>query len=207
MLELTRTRQLIDNIRDDMLLSTSQDICDKLSVSLCVNLPIHNTRSATANAELDLNHVKNTLNTLNNQLKLKLNEEFDAGDSEHYLDSNLLKKCASYFSCIEINTSILEIEIKIAKLDFNLGIPINKNRAKNLLKLISIKNTLATSTASVERAFSGMNRICSKLRSSITPEKLNNLLCVSMNKDILNELDINDLINKWSTKKNRRFII
>ena len=92
-------------------------------------MPIHNTRSATANAELDLNHVKNTLNTLNNQLKLKLNEEFDvrfdskiieimkcikcfdAGDSEHYLDSNLLKKIASYFSCIEINTSILEIEI------------------------------------------------------------------------------------------------
>ena len=88
---------------------------------------------------------------------MKCIKRFDAGDSEHYLDSNLLKKIASYFSCIEINTSILEIEIKIAKLDFNLGIPINKNRAKNLLKLISIKNTLATSTASVERAFSGMN--------------------------------------------------
>ena len=40
-----------------------------------------------------------------------------------------------------------------------------------------------------------------------TLEKLNDLLCVSMNKDILNELDNNDLIKKWTAMKNRRFII
>ena len=55
------------------------------------------------------------------------------------------------------------MEVERAMKDFQLGIPINPNRADNLIKLISIKDSITTYSASVERAFSGMNRICSKI--------------------------------------------
>ena len=225
MFKLTRTRESLDNLDDNMLFLKSQEVCSKLGVSLCLNIAIHSTRSATANAESELSHVKNTLKTLNDHLKLKVNEEFDvrfdrkiievmkcikcfdAGDSTHYLDYQLLKEFADYFSCIKINMSVLKFEIERAKLDLNLGVPINPNRAENLLKLMTVKNTIATSTASVERAFSGMNRICSKLRTKVTSDRLSDLFCVSMNKDILNGLDINNLIIKWAAAKNIRIVI
>ena len=117
----------------------------------------------------------------------------------------MLKCFSDHFSCIEINHSILDMEVERAKKDFQLGILIDPNRVDNLIKLISIKDSIAT--ASIEIAFSGMNRICSKLRTSISPQNLSALLCVSLNKDILANLDINDLINKWSSKKSRRFIL
>jgi hypothetical protein len=70
------------------------------------------------------------------------------------------------FSCLNFDRSILELEIEGAEVDFNyhLGLPINPKRLPNLTTLIAVyKNTISTSTASVERAFSGMNRICTKL--------------------------------------------
>ena len=187
-------------------------------------MPVHNTRSTATQTDATY-YVKETVYILNSHLKEKVNKEFDvrfedkvievmksivcfdAGNSEHYLDIEMLKCFSDHFSCIEINHSILEMEVERAKKDFQLGIPINPNRADNLIKLISIKDSIATSTASVERAFSGMNRICSKLRTSISPQNVSALLCVSLNKDILANLDINDLINKWSSKKSRRFIL
>ena len=224
--EILRTRQAINIISDDLILKNSQEICDhlKINLSLTVPLSVHNTRSTATQTDAT-NYVKETVNILNSQLKEKVNKEFDvrfedkvievmksivcfdAGNSEHYLDVEMLKCFSDHFSCIEINHSILEMEVERAKKDFQLGIPINPNRADNLIKLISIKDSIATSTASVERAFSGMNRICSKLRTSISPQNLSALLCVSLNKDILANLDINDLINKWSSKKSRRFIL
>ena len=67
-----------------------------------------------------------------------------------------------------------------------------------------LKNTVATSTASVERVFSGMNRICSKLRVKMMPERLGDLICISMNRDLTFTLDIDRLIDVWSEKLSRR---
>ncbi len=72
------------------------------------------------------------------------------------------------------------------------------------MKLITLKNTIATTTATVERSFSGMNRVCSKLRSRTTANRLGDLLCISLNKDLANELDVEVLIDNWAAKSNRR---
>ena len=84
---------------------------------------------------------------------------------------------------LDINRTFLKMELERAKVDVCLGLPVSKNRCSNLMKLITLKNTVATSTASVERAFSGMNRICSKLRTKLTPDRLGDYLCISMNRD------------------------
>ena len=57
----------------------------------------------------------------------------------------------------------MRIEVDRAQEDFDLGVPLSKNGTENLRKVVAIKNTIATSTASVERAFSGMNRICTRM--------------------------------------------
>ena len=63
------------------------------------------------------------------------------------------------FSGLNIDISILEIEIKRAEVDYRLVLPTNPKRLANLTSLIAVKNTISTSTASVERAFSDMNRM------------------------------------------------
>ena len=70
-----------------------------------------------------------------------------------------------------------------------------------------LKNTVATSTASVERVFSGMNRTCTKLRSKLTPEWLGDYLTISMNRELVQTLDIDKMITKWSKLVARKVIV
>ena len=223
MYEMKRTRRLFESITDDSILNTAQELCVKLNIDLSFTLPIHNTRSATATtAQPD--RVNQTVKTLNQYIKQTLAKEFDvrfndelmdvmcnlctfdAGDPD-YMDDNMLENFADHFSCIEINKSLLKMEIEMTKEDFENGIPINPDRATYLMKLITVKNTIATSTASVERAFSSMNRVCTKLRSTIIPERLSDLLCLSLNRDITSKQDVNKLIDIWAAMKNRRVLL
>ena len=223
MYEMKRTRRLFESITDDSILNTAQELCGKLNIDLSFTLPIHNTRSATATtAQPD--RVNQTVKTLNQYIKQTLAKEFDvrfndelmdvmcnlctfdAGDPD-YMDDNMLENFADHFSCIEINKSLLKMEIEMTKEDFENGISINPDRATYLMKLITVKNTIATSTASVERAFSSMNRVCTKLRSTIIPERLSELLCLSLNRDITSKQDVNKLIDIWAAMKNRRVLL
>lgn len=97
-------------------------------------------------------------------------EALDAS-KQNYLDIEALDDLIDHFDCLNVNRSILVIEISRAKMDFMMGLPISEKRSENLMKLITLKNTIATTTATVERSFSGMNRVCSKLRSRTTCSK------------------------------------
>ena len=130
-------------------------------------------------------------------------EALDAS-KENYLEIEALDYLIDHFDCLNVNRSILAIEISRAKMDFRMGLPISEKRSENLMKLITLKNTIATTTATVERSFSGMNRVCSKLRSRTTANRLGDLLCISLNKDLANELDVEVLIDNWAAKSNRR---
>ena len=108
------------------------------------------------------------------------------------------------FSCLNTNTnrSILELEIERAEVDYRLGLPINPKRLPNLTTLIAVKNTISTTITSVERAFSGMNRICTKLRSTLLPERLSDLLCISLNRDVVDLLDLDEVVTAWGNMRN-----
>ena len=85
---------------------------------------------------------------------------------ECYLDETTLTYLVEFNPFLEINQSILKLELLRAKKDFQLGLPISENMCQNLMKLVALKNTLATSTASVERITS----------------RLGNMLCITLNK-------------------------
>ena len=92
-------------------------------------MTVHNTRSTATQTDAT-NYVKETVNILNSHLQEKVNKEFDvrfedkvievmksivcfdAGNSEHYLDIEMLKYFSDHFSCIKINYSILEMEVE-----------------------------------------------------------------------------------------------
>ena len=202
------------------ILTSTNKVCESLGISLCLSMPIHRTRGSVDSNE----SAKKSIEQLNKHLKEKLNEEFDvrfhqknidlmkclkafdAGDKD-YLSIEILEKFLDILPVLDVNKSVLRIEVKRAKEDHKLGIPFNSHRVENLLKLFVIKNSLPTSTASVERAFSGMNRICTKLRSTLTPERLSDLLCLSLNQDIVKKIDIDQLIDRWAAKKHRRILV
>jgi hypothetical protein len=131
---------------------------------------------------------------------------FEALDASKpcYLDIETLGYLVEHFDCLNINRSILKLELLRAREDLRLGLPISEKRYTNLMKLINLKTTIATSTATVERCFSAMNRVCSKLRSRLTPSRLEDLLCITLNKDLVPQLDIGVLINSWASKGDRR---
>lgn len=222
--ELTRTRDLINNIKDEDILIESKDISRKTGNPLALRdtMPIHNTRATTVMTPDDQDHqVKEFIGDLNEELKKKLNDEFNVrfdsknidilrainalnAGSDTYLNLSELDVLLNTFSCLNINRSILELEIERAEVDYRLGLPINPSRLPNLTTLIAVKNTISTSTASVERAFSGMNRICTKLRSTLIPERLSDLLCISLNRDVADLLDLDEVVTAWGNMRNRR---
>jgi hypothetical protein len=187
-------------------------------------MPIYNTRSraTTVTTPDDQDHqIKEFIGELNAELKKKLNNEFNIrfdsknmnllrainalnAGSDTYLNLSEFNVLLNTFSCLNINRSILELEVERAKVDYHLGLSMNPNRLPNLRTLIAVKNTISTSTASVERAFSGMYRIFTKLRSTLLPERLSDILCISLNKDVAELLDLDEVVTAWGNMRNRR---
>ena len=220
--EVRRSRASLNALTDDKLLRDTEKFFESIGVPMDVNLncfAILRTRSTTRQ-QSDSN-IQTTISELNSYMKEKVDGEFNVrfdgrnievmkgfealdASKKCYLDEKTLAHLVDRFECLDINRSVLKLELVRAKQDLQLGVPISENRCENLMKLVALKNTVATSTASVERAFSAMNRVCNKIRSRTTASRLADLLCITLNKDLVEELDINNLVDLWSKKSNRR---
>lgn len=64
--------------------------------------------------------------------------------------------------------------------------------------------TLPVSNASGERSFSKLGIIKHKLRTSMLEERLNNLTLMSIEHDMLGQMDFDELINDFARKKSRK---
>jgi hypothetical protein len=58
-----------------------------------------------------------------------------------------------------------------------------------------------------ERSFSKMKIIKNRLRTSMTHERLSNLAIMSIENDILRQLDFNEVIDEFASKKVRKVCI
>lgn len=217
--EIERTKAALELLTPEKILAEAHDLSEKINVPLSMNLSIHNTRAnKESNAE---GKVESLVKNVHGFMQEKVAEEFQVRfesknikilhaltaldpSKENYLDFDVMELLVDHFTFLDINRSLLKIELERAKVDLRLGLPVSKKRCENLMKLITLKNTISTSTASVERVFSGMNRVCTKLRTKLTPEKLGDTLCISMNRDLAESLDIDNLISMWSSKLSRR---
>ena len=215
--EVERTRKSVSVIDDDQIKIKINECSEKTGIPLEMTMPIHRTRSS-AIAEDSIN---NMISDLNAYMKRKIEKEFQIRfDSKNiqimkafealdaskpcYLDIDTLDYLVQHFDCLGINRSVLKLELLRATDDFQKRLPISEKRSPNLIKLVNLKKTIATSTASVERSFSAMNRVCTKLRSRLTPSRLGDLVCITLNQDLASKIDIDILIDSWAAKGNRR---
>ena len=71
-------------------------------------------------------------------------------------------------------------------------------------KLYHIHKTLPVTTATCERAFSRLRLIKSYLRTLTSDERLNALMLTTLNRDIVKEWDLKDIVDTFKTAKSRR---
>ena len=74
----------------------------------------------------------------------------------------------------------------------------------NIVKLLSILLCLPVSTASVERSFSAMKTIKTRLRNRLSDVTLSHLMRIAIEgPDTLSDLDLDEIVNIWSKMKTR----
>lgn len=73
--------------------------------------------------------------------------------------------------------------------------------------LCRLASTAPVSTASNERTFSKLKLIKHSLRSTMNTERLNSLMILKCEKDISDKIDIDYVLEKWSSAKQRRIEI
>ena len=74
----------------------------------------------------------------------------------------------------------------------------------NIFIAIRILLTLPVSAASAERSLSKLNLIKTNLRTTMIQERLNGLSMISIEKDILKEIEIDELIKDFASAKARK---
>ena len=73
-----------------------------------------------------------------------------------------------------------------------------------LSKLLEIVMTISVTSANSERSFSKMKLIKSYLRTKMTQERMSSLMIISMEKELLRQINDQELLFIFSNKKNRR---
>ena len=74
----------------------------------------------------------------------------------------------------------------------------------NIEIALRIYFTLMVTNSSSERSFSKMKLIKNRLRTSMCQERLNSLTLLSIEYDILREIDMNQIIDKFAYAKSRK---
>lgn len=73
------------------------------------------------------------------------------------------------------------------------------------LKIISLIKTLPITTASNERFFSSLKNVKSYLRTSMGDERLNDLMVLNVEKEEVNNINLEEAVDVFATLKNRRY--
>ena len=108
-----------------------------------------------------------------------------------------------YDSVFSFNSDLVSNECEKVKFLLKNGIQFDINMYKNLKKIIHLINTIPITTASVERSFSTMNRVISWARNSIDKERASDLILLSVEKEFVDNLDLEEVIDYWARKKKR----
>ena len=119
----------------------------------------------------------------------------------------------------DIETTTLEVEISLIRTTTTVTEFDSITKFRNylytclpaydvLFQLAQIALTITVTTAESERSFSTLKRIKTRLRSTMTEERLSDLAFLSIEREVVRELNYEDIINEFaSTDKNRRILL
>jgi len=91
----------------------------------------------------------------------------------------------------------LELLKFIVKLDLNTSVP-------NIAVLLRIMLTMAVSVAGCERSFSKLKLIKNYLRSTMSSLRLSNLAILSIEREVTDSIDFEDVITEFANRKSRK---
>jgi hypothetical protein len=80
---------------------------------------------------------------------------------------------------------------------------VEKSVFPNLYKMLHLALAVPTSSVSYERTFSAMRRINTYIRSTILPNRFSKLAIISIEKDLSNILNKEDILNKFDNTERR----
>jgi hypothetical protein len=114
-------------------------------------------------------------------------------------------------SDVEINDLYLELTVLQVSLPYSLmsapeilKFVIDADCYPNVTVAYRILLTVHVSVASVERSFSKLKLLKNYLRSTMSQERLNGLAMCSIEKDILDTIDFNTILNDFASRNARR---
>jgi len=125
------------------------------------------------------------------QILLQIGENMDISGAELYDELCLLSEI------IEKGTSPLQVLQKI--LSNSVG-----NVYSNVAIALRIMLTLPVTTATAERSFSKLKLIKNYLRTTLDQEKTTNLAIISIEHEIVDEMDFDDIIDTFADLKSRK---
>ena len=139
--------------------------------------------------------------------KMELVKGLDALDPAQpakYLKFDLLKPLVKRYSdCLGINLSELEMELyKYSASEAGLSL-ISSNSSPNLMKLVTLRNTIACSSAAAERSFSTMNRVKRPRRATLSDERTSDLTTLAHERELTKALDIEGIIDEYASSQKR----
>jgi hypothetical protein len=121
--------------------------------------------------------------------------DIDRGTIREQLETYVVhvRRHVLFSTCVDVQS----LAMKMVQTDKHFVFPL-------VYKLIELALILPVSTASVERAFSAMSIIKTKLRNKINDEWFNDLMICYTEREIFKSLDDVDIIRTFTAKKSRR---
>jgi hypothetical protein len=121
--------------------------------------------------------------------------DIDRGTIKEQLETYVVhvRRHVLFSTCVDVQS----LAMKMVQTDKHFVFPL-------VYKLIELALILPVSTASVERAFSAMSIIKTKLRNKINDEWFNDLMICYTEREIFKSLDDVDIIRTFTAKKSRR---
>ena len=121
--------------------------------------------------------------------------DIDRGTIREQLETYVVhvRRHTSFSTCVDVQS----LAMKMVQTDKHFVFPL-------VYKLIELALILPVSTASVERAFSAMSIIKTKLRNKINDEWFNDLMICYTEREIFKSLDDVDIIRTFTAKRSRK---
>ncbi|XP_066965664.1 uncharacterized protein [Macrobrachium rosenbergii] len=139
-------------------------------------------------------------------------------NSNDFLNDKKMSTIVEFYKDIHIDEILLNAQISVAKRHF-----LTKNeKPQNLfelydelkplecayseiLKIVKILITLPVTTASNERLFSVLSLVKTSLRTTVKNERLNDLLLMASEKELVKNLNYDILVNNFAKLRSRRY--